>query len=49
MIIIEVCLPGAIVVIAKCSEIEQLKSRLDKSASIEDDLFDQIISSYVTT
>ena len=49
MTMIEDCISGAIVVIAKCSEIEQLKSRLDKSASIEDDFFDQIISSYVTT
>ena len=49
MIIIEVCLPVAIVVISSASEIGQLKSRLDKSASIEDDFFDQIISSYMTT
>ena len=49
MIIIEVCLPVAIVVISSASEIGQLKSRLDKSAYIEDDFFDQIISSYVTT
>ena len=44
MIIIEVCLPVAIVVISSASEIGQLKSRLDKSASIEDDFFDQIIN-----
>ena len=44
MIIIEVCLPVAIVVISSASEIGQLKSRLDKSAYIEDDFFDQIIN-----